>query len=122
MESNLKFLPQVLPIVSFGDGGFRFGSHSHLGSLLVVPSGMSAWDVELKFKISDFAGLLNEREQIDFVVLGTGVGMVRPPRDVLEHLAGQGLAVDFMSTSSAVHTFNVLLAEGRRVAACLVAV
>ena len=122
MESNLKFLPQVLPIVSFGDGGFRFGSHSHLGSLLVVPSGMSAWDVELKFKISDFAGLLNEREQIDFVVLGTGVDMVRPPRDVLEHLAKQGLTVDFMSTSSAVHTFNVLLAEGRRVAAGLVAV
>lgn len=112
----MKFLPQVLPITSFGDGGFRFGSHSHLGSLLVLPSGMRAW------KVDDYSALIVEKSAIDFVLLGTGATMVRPSRKVLELFAAEKLNVDFMSTSSAVHTYNVMLAEGRRIAAGFVAV
>ncbi len=112
----MKFLPQVLPITSFGDGGFRFGSHSHLGSLLVLPSGMRAWDD------ADFAALIAEKAEIDFVLLGTGTDMKRPSRKVLELFASENLNVDFMSTSSAVHTYNVMHAEGRRLAAAFVAV
>ena len=112
----MKFLPQVLPITSFGDGGFRFGSHSHLGSLLVLPSGMRAWDID------DYKGLIAEKSEIDFVLLGTGAEMKRPSRKMLEFFAAEKLNVDFMSTSSAVHTYNVMLAEGRRLAAAFVAV
>jgi uncharacterized protein len=122
MNSTIKFLPQILPIVSFGDGGFRFGSHSHLGSLLVLPSGMMAWTIDGRLKVSNFSDVLAVRAQIDIFLLGTGAHMLRPPREVLTHLAEQGLNVDFMSTSSAVHTYNVLLAEGRRLAAGMVAV
>lgn len=118
----MKFLPQVLPIASFGNGGFRFGSHSHLGSLLVLPSGMRAWDVGLTLKKSDFALMISEKDIIDFVVLGTGAEMMRPSKDVLSHMVDAGLNVEFMSTSSAVHSYNVVLAEGRRVAAAFVAV
>jgi uncharacterized protein len=118
----MKFLPQVLPITSFGDGGFRFGTMSHLGSLLVLPSGMRAWDVAVKLKISDFESVVAEKDQIDFVLLGTGAEMLRPPRAVLEFAAAQKLNLDFMSTSSAVHTYNVMLAEGRRIAAGFIAV
>ena len=112
----MKRLPQVFPIASFGAGGFRFGSHSHLGSLLVLPSGMRAWDG------SDFSALIAEKALIDFVLLGTGAEMRRPPVEVLELFAAENLNVDFMSTSSAVHTYNVMLAEGRRLAAAFVAV
>lgn len=112
----MKFLPQVLPITSFGDGGFRFGSHSHLGSLVVLPSGMRAWDG------ADFSALIAEKLEIDFVLLGTGADMKRPPRKLLDLFKFENLNVDFMSTSSAVHTYNVMLAEGRRLAACFIAV
>jgi uncharacterized protein len=118
----MKFLPQVLPISSFGDGGFRFGAMSHLGSLLVLPSGMRAWEISGALKISDFSEIVREKSEIDFVLLGTGAEMLRPPRDVLTFFAAENLNVDFMSTSSAVHTFNVMLAEGRRIAAAMVAV
>jgi uncharacterized protein len=118
----MKFMPQVLPIASFGDGGFRFGSMSHLGSLLVLPSGMRNWNVAGIIKVSDFVELLREKSEIDFVVLGTGAEMARPSRDVLNFFNSENLNVDFMSTSSAVHTYNVMLAEGRRIAAALVAV
>ena len=107
----MKFLPQVLPIISFGDGGFRFGSHSHLGSLLVLPSGMRAWDG------ADFTALFAEVAEIDFVLMGTGAQMVRPSKATMNLFATQNLQFEFMNTSSAVHTYNQVLSEGRRVAA-----
>lgn len=118
----MKFLPQVLPIASFGDGGFRFGDHSHFGSLLVLPTGMRAWNVGPKLTVGDFAEILAAKSDIDFVVLGMGVEMQRPPREIMVHFATENLNVDFMSTSSAVHTYNVMLAEGRRIAAGFIAV
>jgi uncharacterized protein len=112
----VKFLPQRFAIASFGNGGFRFGDHSHLGHLLVLPSGMRAWDGV------DFSMLLAERADIDFVLMGTGAQMLRSPRAIFELFATQNLPFDFMSTSSAVHTYNQVLSEGRRVAAAFVAV
>jgi uncharacterized protein len=112
----VKFLPQKYAIASFGNGGFRFADHSHLGHLIVLPSGMRAWDGV------DFSVLLVERADIDFVLMGTGKQMVRPPKSIFEFFAAQNLPFDFMSTSSAVHTYNQVLSEGRRVAAGLMAV
>ena len=112
----MKFLPQKYSITSFGNGGFRFGDHSHLGNLLLLPSGMRAWDGV------DFSLLLVERAGIDFVLMGTGAQMLRPPRMMFELFAKENLPFDFMNTSSAVHTYNQVLSEGRRVAAAFVAV
>jgi uncharacterized protein len=112
----VKFLPQRYAIASFGNGGFRFGDHSHLGNLLVLPSGMRAWNG------TDFSDLLAERADIDFVLMGTGAQMVRPPRAMFDLFATYNLPFDFMSTSSAVHTYNQVLSERRRVAAAFMVV
>lgn len=112
----MKVLPQRFAIASFGSGGFRFGDHSHLGHLLVSPSGMRAWDG------TDFSLLLTERDQIDFVLMGTGTLMVRPPKSILEFFSDVRMQFDFMNTSSAVHIYNQTLGEGRRVAAGFIAV
>ena len=118
----IKFLPQVLPIASFGDGGFRFGAMSHLGSLLVLPDGMRAWTHGDVLLLKDFAQIVDMKSHLDFVLLGTGAEMKRPSREILALFAAEKLNLDFMSTSSAVHTYNVMLAEGRRLAAAFVAV
>ena len=112
----MKFLPQRFAIASFGGGGFRFGGHSHLGHLLVSPSGMRAWD-GLAFSL-----LLAERDDIDFVLMGTGAQMVRPVKTIFEFFKQSNMQFDFMSTSSAVHTYNQVLSEGRRVAAGFLAI
>ncbi len=120
----MKFLPQRAPIESFGNGGFRFAGMSHQGSLLVLPSGMRAWPpVAIEtLKAPDFEAVLKERQEIDFLLLGTGALMKRPPAAALASLAKQAVRTDFMSTSAAIHTYNIVLAEGRRVAAALIAV
>ncbi len=109
----MKFLPQRHAIASFGEGGFRFGDMSHQGHLLVLPSGMRAWDG------SDLSGFIAEKDAIDFIVIGTGAGFKRLALGALEP---HGLSAEVMSTSAAVHSYNLMLGEARRVAAAFMAV
>ena len=97
---------------------------SHLGSLLVLPSGMYRWDVAdlASLKPDDFDLAFAEGKDIDFLLLGTGVAMSRPPKPIVELFAKRNLPLDFMSTGSAVRTYGVLLAEKRKVAAAFIAV
>lgn len=120
----MPFLPQRATIESYGDGGFRFAHLSHLGSLLVLPSGMHPWPTNslAKANIKDFALVLAEKHNIDFLLLGTGETMTPPPEKLLSALAKEGVQVDWMATGSAVRTYNIVLAEKRRVAAALIAV
>ncbi len=48
--------------------------------------------------------------------------MRRPPTEVRAALDRAGIALDVMATGAAVSTYNLLLAERRRVAAALIAV
>jgi uncharacterized protein len=112
----MKFLPERRPISSYGDGGFRFGDHSHRGDLLVLPSGMRAWDGE------DFSEVLSEKAEIDFLLVGTGAKLKSLDAKAAASVAAAGILADSMSTGAAVATYNVMLAEGRRVAAAFIAV
>ena len=56
---------------------------------------------------------------IDFVVIGTGITLKRIH---LARLEAEGLYADVMTTSAAVHSFNLMLGEARRVAAGFLAV
>ena len=112
----MKFLPQRRAIDSFGGGGFRFGDHSHQGHLLILPSGMRAWDGK------DFGAVLAEKDAIDFFVIGTGVIFVRLDAKVARQFFELGISVDAMTTSAAIHSFNFMLKEERRVAAAFMAV
>lgn len=89
---------------------------SHRGSILLLPSGIYAWNEQ------DFAPVLAERDAVDLLLLGTGRDMVRPPRSVRDSFERSGIQLDFMATAFALSTYNLLLAEGRKVAAALTAV
>jgi uncharacterized protein len=116
----MKFLPQRAPIEAFGDGGFRFAGMSHRGALLVLPSGMRAWRPQSldDATAKDFREVLAEKDATDFLLIGTGAHMQRLPADIARALDGE-VRFDAMSTSAAIHTYNVVIAEGRRYAAAL---
>lgn len=119
-----KFLPHRATIEQFGAGGFRFGGMSHQGSLLILPSGMRAWRPReiSDLHADDFLPVLDESTGIDFLLIGTGSAMLRLKRPVSACLASNSIRYDAMSTGAAIHTYNIVLAEGRRVAAALIAV
>ena len=85
---------------------------------------MYRWDVSdlSSLKPENFASVFTESADIDFLLLGTGVSMSRPPKQIIEIFTKQNMPLDFMSTGSAVRTYGVLLAEKRKVAAAFIAV
>lgn len=55
----------------------------------------------------------------EIVLLGTGWQPQQPPNDFLFALARAGVGLEAMETGAACRTFNILLAEDRRLVALL---
>ncbi len=66
---------------------------------------------------SDFASVIESGPEI--IVLGTGWQATFAPRELTFALARRGIGFESMDTPAACRTFNILLNEGRRVAAVL---
>jgi len=124
MSARQAFFPGRAPIDAYGNGGFRFADMSHRGSLLLLPSGIYAWDVVSLGDLSEasFAPAIAEAAAIEFLLLGTGRTMQLMPPMLGPALRAKGLRVDAMDTGAAARTYNIVLAENRRVAAALIAV
>lgn len=122
-ESGAMF-PGRAPIDAYGNGGFRFAEMSHRGSILCLGDGVHAWDVSSADQINGatMQALLAVLEPPMFVLLGTGAAQVFPPLDVRRAFMDAKIGLEPMDTGAACRTFNVLLAEGRPVAAALIAV
>jgi uncharacterized protein len=116
--------PGRAPIDAYGNGGFRFASMSHRGSILALPSGIEAWAVTSAEEISAeaVARIVAEATAIEILLIGTGAEMRPLSREARAALAAANLEPELMATGPAVRTFNVLLSEERAVAAALVAV
>ena len=71
---------------------------------------------------SKFDQVFSERSGIDLMILGTGVAMARPAHAIQGAFAKSGIQLDFMATTFAISTYNLLLEEKRKVAAGLLAV
>jgi len=97
---------------------------SHRGSLLCFPDGIWAWPIMDVSELSErvLQTVFERAERLDFFLIGAG----RNPWPVPEHLRQRfrelSLSVDAMATGAAVRTYNILLAENRRVGAGLIAV
>jgi uncharacterized protein len=114
--------PGRAPIEAYGNGGFRFAQMSHRGSILCLPSGIYAWERAEPNRLCAYARVLEESAALTLLLVGTGQTLLRPATDVAQALARSGVSLEVMDTGAACRTYNVLLAEGRPVAAALVAV
>jgi uncharacterized protein len=112
-------------IDAYGDGGFRLSGVRHEGSVLIVRDEAHAWPVRSLAEVTPEtlapvfeAGL----REVEFVLLGTGLTNGLPSRALREGLLKAGIGLEFMDTPTAARMYNVLTAEGRRLAAALIAV
>lgn len=106
-------------IDAYGAGGFRIGGQAHAGPVLLLPRGVAHWAPAAPLGPACFAAVLAEAGQIDILLVGAGADVAPLPPATLAALEGAGLGVEVMATPAACRTFNVLLAEERRVAAAL---
>jgi len=82
------------------------------------------WDVSHfdALTAEDFQPIIDDISNIDVVLMGTGAQMQFLPAPLKKALRVQGLSIDVMDTGAACRTYNVLMAEGRRVVTLLMPV
>ena len=117
-------LPYPARIEAYGNGGFRFAGMSHRGSLLCLPSGIWASAAATADDISEgaLALIFSDAAAIDHCLIGTGPNIVPLNAALRTRFRDSHIVAETMSTGAAVRTYNILLGEGRRVAALLLAV
>ncbi|OYY12707.1 MAG: hypothetical protein B7X76_05285 [Azorhizobium sp. 39-67-5] len=117
------FLPRQVPIDGYSDAFFHFAGMSHGGSILALPSGIRPWNISRFADVttSALAEVIAEANAFELLFLGTGRDPAHLPELPKQALRAAGLRFELMPTPAAASTYNVLLAEGRRVAAALIA-
>jgi uncharacterized protein len=112
-------------IDSYGGGGFRVSGVRREGSLLILDDQPYDWPVTAfaDLTVADLQPVFDKgRLEVEFVLLGTGAVQALPPRALRDALQAAGIGLEFMDTPTAARVYNVLAAEGRRLAAALIAI
>ena len=106
-------------IDSYGANGFRVSGVVYDGAILVLPQSTAAWPVSSLAEAStaNLSPIIAASAQI--LLLGCGKHMTLVPPALRQQLRMHGVVVDAMDSGAACRTYNVLLAEDRRVAAAL---
>jgi uncharacterized protein len=120
-------VPQGRQIIeSYGDGRFRVTGALHEGSILVFPDRTVSWSVADPAALTEesLAGIAaaGDAGTIDLLLIGCGAKMTLIPAKLRAALRSHGVVIEPMDTGAAARTYNVLAAEGRKVAAALIAV
>jgi uncharacterized protein len=109
-------------IQAYREGGFTIGGARHQGSVLVLPDRTLPWAVgELPAVTLESLAPIIEAAAVEILILGCGGRYALPSPELRQALREHGIVTEAMDTRAACRTFNVLLAEDRRVAAALIA-
>lgn len=102
----------AMPVDGYGPGFFRVGGEVHRGGLFLMPAGpAAAWS-----GLGDSGAILAAAGAIDVLLVGTGAAIAPLPPDFRAALEAAGIGVEIMASPAACRSYNMLLAEGRRVA------
>jgi uncharacterized protein len=102
-------------------GRIRIGEQWLTGNLIVTADTIvSDWMPVNgpRIGIGDLGPALEIKPEL--VVVGAGAVALTPDTDLMAELAALGIGLEYMQTPAACRTYNVLVHEGRRVAAALI--
>ena len=113
-------------IESYGDGRFRVSGTVFEQSILVFPDRTLPWApavaAEITLESLDEIAKAGAAGTVDVLLIGCGARMAMMPAELRRALRAAGIVIEPMDTGAACRTYNVLMAEGRLVAAALIAV
>jgi uncharacterized protein len=113
--------PTANVVTGTGPGWIRIGATEYRENLVLLPDAIvRGWarDGFAALAEADFAALLAHEPEM--VLLGTGARQLFPHPRLLAPLSAAHVGVEVMDTRAACRTFNILVAEDRRVAAALI--
>ena len=106
-------------ITGYGEGYVMVNGERRDSSVVVLPDRIENWKVAAfdALSASDFAYLRDL--EVDIVLLGTGPRQRFPHPRLTAALTQAGIGLEVMDVQAACRTFNILVAEERKVAAAL---
>jgi uncharacterized protein len=107
-------------IERYGESGFRIAGVIHRGAVLVFPDRTLPWSAISGSDVTwqSLAPVI-EHGGVQILLLGLGRVMGVVPHTLRKTLRDAGIVLEPMDTGAACRTYNVLVAEDRRVAAAL---
>ena len=113
-------------VESYGEGRFRVTGQVYESAILVFPERTLAWPV-IRFadaSLENLAPVLaaGREGHVELLLLGQGSQMQLVPPALRQGLRAAVVVVEPMDTGAGCRTYNVLMAEGRRIAAALIPV
>lgn len=118
-------VPKHLQVIEkYGDKKFTITKQEYEGSVFVFAENVISWQVTKSEEISlaTLEPLLQYADDLEVVLIGGGDHHYRLPNELLTTFKEKNILIETMNTGAACRTFNVLLSEGRKVAAALVAI
>ena len=113
--------PSSSIVAALGPGWIRIGTTEYRNNIVLTPDAViDGWAPAgfARLTEADFGSLREYAPEL--VLLGTGERHQFPHPALLRVLTDARIAVDPMDTRAACRTFNILIAEGRRVVAALI--
>jgi len=109
----------VNTITGYGEGYVMVNGERHSASIVVLPERLEQWAVTGfdALTTDDFEFL--KKLGAEIVLLGTGARQRFPHPRLTAALAKAGIGVEVMDLQAACRTYNILVAEERKVAAAL---
>ncbi|KQN93273.1 hypothetical protein ASE95_09570 [Sphingomonas sp. Leaf231] len=112
------------PLVrGFGPTGFKVdaadGTMGIYPALLLTATRADGWTPPLLEALDETALAPLLHEPIEFVLLGTGATLRRPPRALVTALEARQIGIEPMDSRAAARAWGVLRAEGRPIVAAL---
>ena len=110
-------------ITGYGAGFFVVDDARYEGSVVITPTGITTGWPPTRVEDLDADSLhVLEGVECEVVLLGTGRSQRFPDARLLAPLMARRVGVEVMSSDAACRTYNILMSEGRRVAALLIAI
>jgi uncharacterized protein len=111
-------------ITGYGNGQFKISGEVYKTPVLVFPDRTVQWVIKPNEPITldNLSVVLEEEGEIDLLLIGCSKSQSVLPPKIHQALKAAGIGLEVMDTGAAVRTYNVVLAEGRRVAAALIAI
>lgn len=114
--------PASGPVVTgFLGRGFKVDGQIYPGGVRLTPLAATGWEagpIEA-LDTAQLADLLSLAPLPEFLLLGTGPALVRPPPALARALEEQGIGLEAMDSRAAARAWAVLRAEDRWIAAAL---
>ena len=103
----------------YGDGYVLVNGARHESSVIVLPDRVLPWDVAGFDELSERDFQVFLELDLEILLVGTGSKQRFPHPQLTRSLIAKRIGIEAMDVQAACRTYNILAAEGRRVAAAL---